>query len=320
MNRCGRGATYRVNDDKLDFFAKFSEFSKNIIPSLRDLISNKEFQNDLDKAGGIVSLVGVGLQIYETIKKNLETDEDRASNSLIRIVFATAKEALKGASKKYFDGEEIKIDMDLNMKKTMLQNVFESFKEYYEDDESFTSLTDVPSILSFKSSIVSQLKQKLKGDNTLKPITYFEEKFDALFEYSTENDPDIQKIEDLMNIIKRQRDLKQYLQYVITESEKNSLNDWGRKSSDKVSSFDTNYYIEKRQAIMVDARQSWSSTDDEVQEEYYNKIINDDNDVEKKIDDFVKRGSIDSRYLFIGAPFGTGKTTLVKKVASKYAD
>ena len=87
----------------------------------------------------------------------------------------------------------------------------------------------------------------------------------------TENDPDIQKIEDLMNIIKRQRDLKQYLQYVITESEKNSLNDWGRKSSDKVSSFDTNYYIEKRQAIMVDARQSWSSTDDEVQEEYCNK-------------------------------------------------
>ena len=162
MNRCGRGATYRVNDDKLDFFAKFSEFSKNIIPSLKDLISNKEFQNDLDKAGGIVSLVGVGLQIYETIKKNLETDEDRASNSLIRIVFATAKEALKGASKKYFDGEEIKIDMDLNMKKTMLQNVFESFKEYYEDDESFTSLTDLPSILSFKSSIVSQLKQKLK--------------------------------------------------------------------------------------------------------------------------------------------------------------
>ena len=49
------------------------------------------------------------------------------------------------------------------------------------------------------------------------------------------------------------------------------------------------------------------------------RIINDDNDVEKKIDDFVKRGSIDSRYLFIGAPFGTGKTTLVKKVASKYA-
>ncbi|MBV9177645.1 MAG: hypothetical protein JO297_11470 [Nitrososphaeraceae archaeon] len=152
-----------MNDDKLDFFAKFSEFSKNIIPSLKDLISNnKEFQNDLDKAGGIVSLLGVGLQIYDTIKKNLETDEDRASNSLIRIVFESAKNALKGTSKKYFDGEEIKIDMDLNMKKNMLQNVFESFKECYEDDESFTSLTDLPSILSFKSSLVSQSPVKLR--------------------------------------------------------------------------------------------------------------------------------------------------------------
>ena len=84
----------------------------------------------------------------------------------------------------------------------------------------------------------------------------------------------------------------------------------GKKPSDKVSSFDGNYYIEKRQAIMVDTRKSWSSTDDEVQEEYCNKITednNDINDVEKIIDDFVKADSLDSRYLFIGAPFGTGK-------------
>lgn len=310
-----------MNEDKLDFFAKFSEFSKNIIPSLKDLISNKEFQDGLDKAGGIVSLIGIGLQIYDKIKKNLETDEDRASNSLIRIVFETATDALKGASMqaKYFDGEEIKIDMDLNMKKTILQNIFESFKGYYEDDESFTSLTDLPSIPSFKSSIKSQLEKKLKGDNASELIRYFEERFDASLENRIENDPDIQKIEDILIIIKRQRALKKYLEYVKTESEKDSLKDLGKKSSDKVG----NYYIKKRQAIMVDTRKYWSSTDDEVQKEYCNKITednNDINDVEKIIDDFVKTGSIESRYLFIGAPFGTGKTTLVKKVASKYAD
>ena len=312
-----------MNEDKLDFFAKFSEFSKNIIPSLKDLISNKEFQNNLDKAGGIVSLIGIGLQIYDKIKKNLETDEDRASNSLIGIVFATAKDALKKASKKYSDGDEIKIEIDLNTKKTILQNIFESFEGYYKDDESFTSLTNLPSILSFKLSLVSQLKEKLKGDNTSKLIRYFEESFDASFEFNTENDPNIQKIEDILIIIKRQRALKKYLEYVKTESEKDSLKDLGKKQSDKVSSFDGNYYIEKRQAIMVDTRKYWSSTDDEVQKEYCNKITednNDINDVEKIIDDFVKADSLDSRYLFIGAPFGTGKTTLVKKVASKYAD
>ena len=63
---------------------------------------------------------------------------------LPRIVFAAAKNALKDASKKYFDGEEIKIDMDLKMKKNILQNVFESFKGYYDDnDDIFTSLTDL---------------------------------------------------------------------------------------------------------------------------------------------------------------------------------
>ena len=192
-----------MNEDKLDFFAKFSEFSKNIIPSLKDLISNKEFQNNLDKAGGIVSLIGIGLQIYDKIKKNLETDEDRASNSLIGIVFATAKDALKKASKKYSDGDEIKIEIDLNTKKTILQNIFESFEGYYKDDESFTSLTNLPSILSFKLSLVSQLKEKLKGDNTSKLIRYFEESFDASFEFNTENDPNIQKIEDILIIDKK---------------------------------------------------------------------------------------------------------------------
>ena len=96
------------------------------------------------------------------------------------------------------------------------------------------------------------------GENASELIRYFEESFDASFEIKTEKDPDIQKIEDILIIIKRQRALKKYLEYV--------------------------------------------------------------NDVEKIIDAFVKADSLDSRYLFIGAPFGTGKTTLVKKVASKYAD
>ena len=95
-----------MNVDKLDFFSKFSEFSKNIIPSLKDLIDNKEFHNNLDKAGGVVSLIGVGLQIYDTIKKNLETDEDRASNSLIRIVFAQQRMHSKMQAKNTLMGKK----------------------------------------------------------------------------------------------------------------------------------------------------------------------------------------------------------------------
>ncbi|MBV9176364.1 MAG: pentapeptide repeat-containing protein [Nitrososphaeraceae archaeon] len=311
-----------MNEDKLNFFAKFSEFSKNIIPSLKDLISDKQFQTDLDRAGGIISLIGVGLQIYDTAQRNLETDEDRASNSLIRIVFATAKNALKNASKKYFDGEEIKVNMDMSMKKAILQNVFESFKAYYDDDNdaSFASITDVSAITSFKSSLVSQLKQKVKGDNTSKLITYFEETFDALFEINTENDPDIQKIEVVIEIIRRQRQLENYLNYIITESEKDFLKDLVREPS---HTFDSHYYIEKRRGLMLDTEKYWNSTDNEVQEEYH-KIIKDNNeiddDVEKIIDDFVKDNSVANSYLFIGAPFGLGKTTLAKKLASKYAN
>ena len=177
------------------------------------------------------------------------------------------------------------------------------------------------SILSFKSSVVSQLKEK--GDNTPKLIAYFEETFDAIFETNTENDSDIQKIEVIIDIIRKQRELKKYLEYVITQSEKDFLKDLVRKPSDEVSSFNGHYYIEKRQGVMVDTRKSWSSTDDEIQEEYRNKVIkgnNENYDVEKKIDDFVKGGSLASRHLFIGAPFGMGKTTITKKVASKYAN
>jgi hypothetical protein len=235
-----------MNEDKLNFFAKFSEFSKNIIPSVKDLINNKRFQSDLDKAGGIIALIGVGIQIYDAIKKNLETDEDRASNSLIKFVFETAKDTLKDASKKYFDGEEIKVNIDMNMKKTILQNVFESFRAYYDNDASFDYIIDLPAITSFKSSLISQLKEKLKGDNTSELITYFEEKFDALFEINTENDPDIRKIEGLIAIIKRQRQLKKYLESIITESGKDFLKDSVGEPS---HTFGTHYYIEKRSGI-----------------------------------------------------------------------
>jgi uncharacterized protein YjbI with pentapeptide repeats len=254
----------------------------------------------------MVALVGVALEIYDNWKKDIQTDEDRACNSIIKIVFSTTEDLLKTIRKNFLDGKEIEIDTNFDKRKEILENFFKPFKEY-SDDDSFSDLTDHPVVTKFKSRIIKQLKEKYQSNEEI--IVYFEENFDPKFENKIEQDLDIQKIEDIKKRRTQNKELKNYLEYVIKESEKDSIKDLGKDSSGG------RYYIENREAVLADISK-WNSTDTNIKENYGNDITN----AEKIIDDFLKKEHPPKRYLFIGASFGMGKTTLAKKIASKYAN
>ena len=297
-----------MDEEKGGFLAKHLKyFTEKVFPVFKDLTDNEEFRSRLDKAGGMISLIAIGLEIYDSIQKNIKTDEDRAFNSLIRIVFATTKELLDGISKKYLKGQEIEIDLSANRKKDMLQSLFTPSEEY-SDQDSFSYLSSHLLITRFKSSVISQLKEKYQNSNEEQIITHFEEKFEPLFETNIEDDTNIKKIDEIVERMNWYKERKEYLNYVKNECEKDSIKDLEKEP------LDGHHYIENREAVLAD-KSEWNYSDKEILGKYPN-IHRDD--AEKIIDTFL-RGSIAWRELFVGAPFGMGKTTLVKKIASKYA-
>ena len=87
--------------------------SGDIIDATKKLINEPEFAERLDRAGGFVALVGIGITIYNDIKDSLKTDEQKAFGALLKVVFESANETLDEANRKYLKGAELALRCSL---------------------------------------------------------------------------------------------------------------------------------------------------------------------------------------------------------------
>src|SRR6476620_11353927 len=100
----------------------------------------------------MISLIAVALEAYDRRQKNLQSDEDRAFDAIIKNIFLTTKELLGEISERYLNGEEVNVD--LNNKEKVVQQLFKSLKEYsYDDNFSYSFPYRHPAIRTFKSLI-----------------------------------------------------------------------------------------------------------------------------------------------------------------------
>lgn len=128
--------------------------SNNIIKSLTKLIDeeeNSEILNILKKSGGLISLIGIGIEIYREFKKNLKSSEEIAFGSLISITFESANEAL----------EEIRplVDNDIELKEieNKKEIVKELFAAFLNPSNWNNYLPDHPSIKEFRKILFNHL-------------------------------------------------------------------------------------------------------------------------------------------------------------------
>src|SRR5215813_9079634 len=78
-----------------DFIKKISDGAR----SFGTLIDNDVFKKDLEKVGTIGGLIKLGIDIYEQVKNQLQTDEERAFYPFYKIAFESAKESIPAEDK-----------------------------------------------------------------------------------------------------------------------------------------------------------------------------------------------------------------------------
>jgi hypothetical protein len=124
----------------------YIEKTSTITDAIGKILGNKGFQDNLGKAGSIGSLISIGIGIYQQLKNDLQTQEERAFGSLIKIAFESAQESLP---------ERDKIPINNAKSKSIRRELFEAFT----NTEGWNSyLPDHPVIVRFRTLICNILR------------------------------------------------------------------------------------------------------------------------------------------------------------------
>ena len=62
-------------------------------------MDDKEFRGHVDKAGGLLSMIGIAYDVCEKIHNGLKTQKEKAYNSLSKFVLKSTKDFLKDLEK-----------------------------------------------------------------------------------------------------------------------------------------------------------------------------------------------------------------------------
>jgi uncharacterized protein YjbI with pentapeptide repeats len=276
----------------LGFWETLNEIGRKvpeIANSLKELTKDEQFNEHLGKAGTIGSLCLIGLDIYSKIKNDLQTPEKRAFGSLLKIVFESTKDSLP---------ESDKIELKQIKTEDLINELFDLFIQTgYEWD---FDLPSHPVIDRYKKQVLYIVKTNHYDID----LSRFFIDFRIRIEDKAVTDENLKLIADEnikpfyrgTAVRKLSDDLREYLKHI--ESLKDEVNPLDGKSPMK-------YYVENK-AVLV-PKDMWYQEDKKISY-----------DVEWNVEeDFLKRR--DWWLIVIGAPFGIGKTSLVKHIAIDYA-
>jgi uncharacterized protein YjbI with pentapeptide repeats len=267
--------------------------SKGVIDAIQKTISdNEQISGKIDKAGGLIALVGVGIDLYKEIKENLKTPEEKAFGSLLNVTFGSTHRLLDEIKSKFLKDEHLKLTTK-NNRKELMTRLLNSFTKASEWN---CYLPDHPAIDNFRSEIVYQLRSL--GCN-YEVLNYFIMKFNVNLEYDAEKDKKIKVFYDWWTKEDKYKVLHEYLEFVKTQK-------YFVKGLDQRPLYE--YYIE--QNAIPRGPNTWNLEDEGL-------CQNNKREIQDIVHDFLEK---DKRwYIVIGAPFGIGKTSVVRMLASNYA-
>ena len=279
-----------------DFVKKISDGAK----SFGDLLDKGALKDDLGKVGTIGGLIKLGLDLYEQVKDQSQTDEERAFYSFYKVAFESAKESIPSE----IDRIRITDVLDENTKKEL----FQTFRKL---DEWNGYLPDHPTIIQFRTLICDILRRvqynNLVHNNNL--IRDFIFKFNITLEEKADNDPAIKPFKSWSTLVERTKDLIRHLEYSRLLIYKTDPID--EKSLEE-------FYVENNALFLTDLY-TWEKEDDYFRQEKVERDVGHESKVSDLIISFLKE---ENWYTVIGAPFGIGKTSfaiyLTSTIAAQY--
>ncbi len=280
----------------------------DIAKYIGDLIheDNTEFKRTLKDAGTIGALINIGIDLYTKIQEERQTGEEKAFNSLFKIIFKAAKESISN-----INIDKISINNEKNNKlKEDLFKVFTKKKDWNN------YLPNHPTVVEFRKFICSILKNE-NYNNLIRDFIF---KFNIVLDNITDdnNDPEIIQFRRWSSRNQNTKNLIEHLEY-------------SRSIIYTISPGDNRYLAEyylENYAILADVNTTWDKEDSYFihYNDNYNYLNEKYGGKEKKaitlVNEYVKNST--KKYLIIGAPFGIGKTSLSLNItaflASVYLD
>ncbi len=241
-----------------------------------------------------MSLLGVVIKIYEKYQEVKKTPEQRAFSSLLKFISQISYDLLKEINYR-----EKKNTSEFQVNWNTLEIDFLKPFEDEKNSEWNSYLPDHPAILKIRTKIINLLE---KEGYDLDDISTFAIKFNIQIENRAKDDGDIKNFYEWWTSEQQYKDLADYLEYVKNKAE----------YSESLGKIHLREYYIKQDAVFV-RKKTWNSKVKTIRDSYLKDIL----DIKKLLD--IELFNSLRRYIVIGAPFGIGKTSTVKIIASDLA-
>ena len=271
--------------------------------TLSELTQNSSFQDKLDKAGSIGSLLNIGIILFTEIRKSLKQPEERAFAVLLKIMLESAEKSLP-------EIKELSLKKITDSKEDFIKQLFDEFigtMGLYSPPSRY--LPYHPSIAKFTEKICEVIRkehdeqqQYLAGDRIqLFVVNYNKYIVDIVEKELTDGNKELEDLLNTWEVRRTSKKLTDYLQSV------HALR-FAKRSIDK--KYLSQYYIPNR-TITVPTR-TWGWRDYIIEKNYYSYNKWD-------IKQFLDSQNENEWSVVIGAPFGVGKTSFAIDITSNYA-
>jgi hypothetical protein len=262
-------------------------YGKDILSAISNLADDQDFRNNLGKAGGLLSLISIALEVTNKVYDESQPPKVKAYNRLSKYVLKITKKLLKDMKPEN--------EIDKGMIEKQINSSFQNASDEFELNNWDSYLPNHPVIQKFRKGIITYLR------NT---NTNYEEllgRIDSELIRNASSDEDYEYFYDWWEGQRRYQDRIDYLRLI----EKQSNDTFDIPDNKPLQE----YYIPNSalQDISIDTL----NKDDELLVNSYPS-----KEILEVIHDFVIGGE---KIMIIAGSFGMGKTSAVKMASSKYA-
>ncbi len=278
------------------------DISKEYLGYIKEVIEDKTFKGDLEKAGTIAAMISLGLKLYEQAKEKAKTEDEKVFSSLIKFTFECAQDTLSSA-------KNISINIKSKKIQENLYNIFITTKERL-DNQYWNNyyLPSHPLIREFKKLF----RELLETEGHRDLVQNFMFDFSMRIEEKADNDDNL-VFRQWSDYMRRKKKLTEHLQQ--TSALVYKYNPIDKK-------YLAEYYVENN-AVVANIFETWDKEDT-----YFSEYIDKDSEELRAINVVLKsineraeqdEDEEDTRYTVVAAPFGIGKTSLATYIAATCA-
>ncbi|MGE0242599.1 MAG: pentapeptide repeat-containing protein [Nitrososphaeraceae archaeon] len=269
----------------------------------------------------VLSLFNGTAKIIKDYKNFQKTGYEKSISDLFAFLFRFTFDQINSIrSLKNTERNDL-VFLDKNELKNKINLFFSNYKTNlisYNDEIKSPWLPLHPLIQNFKKEAKKWLISSVNKNNKI--IEELEKIFEYKIAFNLYNDS-IEELEFFRKIEKNYLatdSITKYLDFLIRDFHNFNYQNKKNKNPSSISDLSTDF-ITNRKAIKLNIKKTWNKLDSEIYKNHINEIQDIDDILNKFLNQLQDNPWNNDTILIIGAPYGVGKTTLLRKLVYYYA-